>query len=172
MTKKQKEEQQQLLKEKVDLERVINKIILSAMGYDIDQQGYIIDQDNFQMVKYKKKNLKFFYNDSQIIPAHHSNDMIFNPLSDRGLAEKLFTTFLSKEHDENGLYVKMYYPVQVGNKTIIEVIIDNLGTIQSEQYFNISFSYIELILSMSGSNLEGALNVLNRLEEIYNYDLQ
>lgn len=166
MTKKEKQE---ILDEKFYIESFICKNIMSAMGYDIDSQGYIIDQDNFQRVKYKKKYLKHY--DSQLIPVYHTNDIIFNPLSDRGLAEKLFTTFLAKEQEENGLYTKMYYPVQVGSKMMVEVIVENSGTIQSEQYTNVSFSYIELILSMSGSTNADMFKMFNRLEEIYSYDL-
>lgn len=166
-----KEKQELILNEKNNIESSINRNLLLALGYDVDGQGFVIDQETFQRVKYKKKNLKFRSPETSV--AHHSSDIIMNPFVDKTLAEKFFTTFLAKEQEENGLYIKMYYPVAVGDKTIIEAIIENSGTIQSEAYKLPSFSFIELILSMSGSYSTQSVYIeqLSRLEEIYSYDL-
>lgn len=164
MTKKRKYE---LTLEKKELEVEVLRQILCALGWDIDSKGYIIDQENFQKIKYKRRILKSKYlNETELISIH-SNELIFDPFKDRGLVEFIFTTFLKKEQEDNGLYVKMYYPVQESNKikiqTQIERISGETGILESSLYNMCNFAYIELIVGMSGFN---TVKELCRIEEI------
>lgn len=168
MTKKEKMELQENI---TKTEREINNRIFQALGFDI-KDSFVIDQDNFKIVKFKKKNLK--YPDSAEQVPMHTNDIIFDPLNNTKLAIELFNIFLKKELEENGLYIQIYYAIVEGEKTAIEiqkVVGQEVQRLRSEFYKNPSYGYIEIILDISGVLLYPSSSYLHELEAFKSYEI-
>lgn len=164
MTKKEKKE---LIEEVTTLEQTINSKILQSLGMDISQ-GYIVDQDSFRRIKFGRKNIKYSTNNEVLM---HNNDIIFDPLNNTKMAIYLFDIFLRKEHEENGIYINLYYPIIDSEKTAIEIQkVDGETTsiFRSEYYKMPSYGYAEIMLSLFGINDN---TLLHRLDELKSYDL-
>lgn len=168
MTKKEKKELEETI---CKSEREINNRVLQALGFDV-KEGFVIDQDNFKIVRFRKKNLKY-PNIAGQLPMH-TNDILFDPLNNTKLAIELFNIFLKKENEENGLYVQMYYPIIEFEKTAIEIQImqgTNFQRMRSESYTNPSYGYIEIMLELSGVLKFPSSEYLHELEVLKSYEV-
>ena len=101
MTKKQRLEIENKIKE---IELKVNSMLLIALGFDVSDNGYLVDQDTLQRVKLGYHFLKFNNSNETTIPLH-KNDILFNPLNNRKLTNSLFELFLKKEEVDDDLFV-------------------------------------------------------------------
>lgn len=127
----------------------LNKSILQAIGFDL-KGSLVIDQDTMQPVIVKGKILKYSENTVTLV---HSGEILFNPLKDRNLMRELFALFLSKEEIFDDLYTQMYSSEEDEDGKTRLVMITNKGTITSNPYYIDALKYIEIILSLSGINM-------------------
>ena len=134
----------------MDNKRNVYLMLLSALGYDVDSTGYIIDQDTFGQVRYKNKILKFNPN-GDYIPLHN-RDLLFDPIEERGMAEKLFTTLMERESEDGELYMRIYYTVPDGPGLChLEAILEDANSgqpivLKTIPYHLVSCCYVDAIL--------------------------
>ena len=170
MTRKEKNA---ILKEIQELEKEVNVKVLRALGFDVLSNGYIIDQDSMRKVSFKRKYLK--YSSTGEVAMHH-NDLEFDPVNNIRLMIELFSIFLKKEEEENGLYIEIYYTKPVDpDKTMIEAHVPNpMGStdlIRSEPFKLQTLCYIEFIYGIAGIQDPISLQELNRLDELKSYEV-
>ena len=153
----------------MDNKRNIYLMLLPALGYDVDSTGYIIDQDTFNQVRYRNKILKFNPN-GDYIPLHN-RDILFDPIEERGMAEKLFTTLMERESEDGDLYMRIYYTVPDGpGMCHLEAILENHNTgetsvLKTASYKLVSDCYIDAILRHTNI-YNGYVESLNIIEEM------
>lgn len=166
MTKKQRLEIENKIKE---IELKVNSMLLIALGFDVSDNGYLVDQDTLQRVKLGYHFLKFNNSNETTIPLH-KNDILFNPLNNRKLANSLFELFLKKEEVDDDLFVRVYFTEEVESKYVLKIILENnQGTLMSEPFRNQLYCYAECIVSMYDVNDVGMIgNLLKELEELKN----
>lgn len=166
MTKKQRLEIENKIKE---IELKVNSMLLIALGFDVSDNGYLVDQDTLQRVKLGYHFLKFNNSNETTIPLH-KNDILFNPLNNRKLANSLFELFLKKEEVDDDLFVRVYFTEEVESKYVLKIILENnQGTLMSEPFKNQLYCYVECIVSMYDVNDVGMIgNLLKELEELKN----
>lgn len=142
--------------------------LLSAMGYDVTPTGDIIDQETFMPVSINHRFLK--YNPSCDVVLHKGVNK-FDPTNDFRLTNILFGICLEREFSENGIYSKLYYPLQQADgASAIELIIEKNG--QSSKmislfYRNQLFAYLDIIFAFNGIDQRVNLQRLDALK----YDL-
>lgn len=146
--------------------RDFNTIIMQEVGLDVDEYGYIIDQDNGSRLQFKGKYIK-----ASEYPIGR-NDVKFDPLNNVNMMGNIFSYFTNKISEEEGRYVDIFYQnqpnknepgsmtVKVHNREFsndccefIEdepVSSENVETIESKKYVNTALQYADLILSISG----------------------
>lgn len=166
MTKKQRLEIENKIKE---IELKVNSMLLIALGFDVSDNGYLVDQDTLQRVKLGYHFLKFNNSNETTIPLH-KNDILFNPLNNRKLANSLFELFLKKEEVDDDLFVRVYFTEEVESKYVLKIILENnQGALMSEPFKNQLYCYVECIVSMYDVNDVGMIgNLLKELEELKN----
>lgn len=170
MTKKLKFE---ILCRKRELQSNIIQNLLFSLGWDIDPRGYIIDQETFTPIQYKKKILKCITDPdpSSFMASIHNTEILFDPFRDRGIATKLFVTFIEKEQRDNDIYVKMYYITPQDNKSKLQVQIESsnktTSVIESDLFVNANYAYLDVILGMSGYNNVEIFHELEGIEATY-----
>lgn len=129
---------------------LVNKL-MQEIGLDIDNNNYIIDQDNGNQIKFNGKNLK--YNSDQNNNRRNSNEILFNPIENPKLMNNLFSYYTDKINQEDGRYVNIYYPLDSGDnsgKGKIELKEDTNDTLQSNNYYNDCLKYADLIFQLGG----------------------
>ena len=157
MTKKQMKEKENRIK---ILENDINSMLLVALGFDVSDQGFIIDQDTLTKVKLGYHYLKYNPNSDITIP-HHKNDIIFNPLNNKKLMSSLLELFLKKEEEDGELNIKIFYPIDDGNgKWRLELKDGVDGLYQTDNYTNQLLAYAEAILTLYDPNTNESLPLL------------
>lgn len=141
--------------------------LLSAMGYDVTPTGDIIDQETFMPVVINKRFLKY---NSLCDTVLHKGVNKFDPTNDYRLTNILFSICLEREFKENGIYSKLYYPVQqVDGTTAIELIIEKDGQaskMSSLFYRNQLFAYLDIIFSFNGIDQRPNLQRLDELKYV------
>ena len=127
--------------------------LMQEIGLDIDNNKHIVDQDTGSLLQFNGKNLKFVENEEEFIPR---GDAAFDPIGNPKLMNHLFSYYTSKIHDEDGRYVNIYYPVQDSKdvkKGAIELKEEKENIkLRSENYYNDSLKYMDLILQLNGED--------------------
>lgn len=166
MTKKQRDT---LIKEQMELKSRLYSMLLGALGFDADESGCLYDQDTMTPVGMNGGRLLYSPNGGEI--PRHRKDIVFDPICNRRLTDTLFRLFLTKEEEEDDLYVKTYYPKENHDGISIVCVLDE-GKLESESYRIMYYGLLEIIIVTSNPeyNTE-AVNILKRLEAIAN-DLQ
>lgn len=158
----------------------LNSMLLRALGYEVDYNGTVRDQDTGTRISFRNKILKCS-TDGSYIPLH-SRDMLFDPIVNRGLCEQLFITFMHKEETDNGIYMHMYYTSPHPKNTSImrvEVLLESDSGqkkwIQRSAYYTLpSYCYLDLVLNMYNNNKSNVEieALIHKIEEYAKNDLQ
>lgn len=156
----------------------LNSMLLMALGYEVDYNGTVRDQDTGIRIFFRNKILKCS-TDGSYIPLH-SRDMLFDPITNRGLAEQLFMVFMHKEDVDNGIYMHMYYTMSdTGNtnRMFVEAILENSTGERFIQrsgcYTSPTYCYLDLILRIYNNGINNDFEeIIHRLEEYLKDDLQ
>lgn len=130
----------------------IQNKLLNILGLSI-VDGFIYDEDKCGYLEYKGGPIKI-----NTDGVFHKNYSVFNPVFDQAQAEYLFSILSSKEAEDNGLYINSLGGTNIaipeGDKTLIKFKLNvnsNMGSFESDSYFNICLTYIEAIISLSSS---------------------
>ena len=127
----------------------LNKIVMEEIGLTINSQNKVIDQDTRTQIKFKDKNVK--YSSQNAVTLGHS-DMLFDPVSDRGLMTSLFGYYADKLEEEGECSVSIFYEKQDDDgKTYLESKTDK-GVITSKAYHNSNLTYIDTIKQLNGES--------------------
>ena len=151
------------------INRDFNTIIMQEVGLDVDERGYIIDQDNGNKLQFKGKYIK-----SSDAPIGR-NDVKFDPLNNVNMMGNIFSYFTNKITEEEGRYVDIFYQnqpeknapgsmtVKIHNRVFddecCEFIEDgpvssaDVEIIESKKYVNTALQYADLILNISGDTM-------------------
>lgn len=156
----------------------LNSMLLQALGYEISGNGCVVDQDSLSKISYRNRILKCSDNGSYV--PLHSRDMLFDPITNRGLAEQLFMAFMHKEDVDNGIYMHMYYTMSdTGNtsRMFVEAILENSTGERFIQrsgcYTSPTYCYLDLILRIYNNGINNDFEeIIHRLEEYLKDDLQ
>lgn len=128
----------------------IYALLLSTIGLSI-KDGKLFDDDKMVLLLYKDKYIVV-----EDLPLLRNNSIIFDLLGNRGLSQYLFNVYITKEQEEQSLYLISYQIVYESNdKTKINrrkllIILDG-STVETQYYYNESLVYIEAIFKLSGA---------------------
>lgn len=123
--------------------------LLNVLGLQI-KDNKIYDQDSFTYLVY---NEGYLYPINIIGMINHKKDTEFDPISNAKLAKYLFNMLLTKESEDNDLYVNSFgsAPSQsTPPKYRLEVSTNN-GHFASGYYYLESLQYIEMMFQITGS---------------------
>ena len=126
----------------------INKIIMDEIGLTVDNYAMVIDQDSREYLKFKDKNIK--YSSRNCIPIS-TNDIAFDPGSNRNMMSCLFEHF-TRKIEEEGTYVSIFYERIEGYKSRLEARV-NGEVVSSSLYSNASLKYVDMIMRLNGSTV-------------------
>lgn len=131
---------------------IIDKL-LNVIGLSI-VSDYLYDEDKGGFVIYNEGRIKINKNG-----IFHNSDSEFNPLFDIKQMQYLFTAYIVKEEEDNGLYVQSTGINSKFNTNIQTVgfcpakysihIDTSEGAIDTGYYYNIALSYIEAIFRIA-----------------------
>ena len=132
-----------------DKEILLNNL-LNVLGLQI-KDNKIYDQDNFTFLVY---NGGYLYPANTIGMINHKKDIEFDPIANAKLAKYLFNMLLTKETEDNDLYVNSFGSAPsvtaVPPKYRLEVSTKG-GHFNSEYYYMESLQYIEMMFQITGS---------------------
>lgn len=120
-----------------------NKLLLNAIGLDISPNGYIIDQDTFIQLLYKRKRVT--YRDSN---RYGYNEYIYDPVNNANLCEQLLHYVAQK--DEINI---ISYGVSKTPSGLFQALLqtDN-NRFESHEYKSTASAYIDIILQITGND--------------------
>lgn len=104
-------------------------------------------------IYFNERMLKYNPNGFTLV---HNGEVMFDPLNNFKQAQYLFSIFLQLEEEDGELYTQMFYDEKSGDKTRI-FMRTNLGNFASQYYYNISLGYLELILALSGIQVDNLM---------------
>lgn len=143
-----------LKEEKNNLEKNINSMLIMALGYTVDQKGYLMDQDTMHRIQFFNKNLKFSDN-----VQFHRNDIEFNPMENFKLMQSIIEVYLHNKDDE----VRVFF---IDSSSCAHIRTNEGLEHVSSSYPNYPLlGYIELIFNIEfGEDSKISLMDLHRLE--------
>lgn len=126
--------------------------LLNILGLQT-KDNRIYDTDTFTFLVY---NGGFLYIPSSAGAIQHKKDTEFNPVKNIKLSKYLFNMLLTKESEDNSLYVNSFGSApqssNMPTKYRLEVSTNN-GHFQSDYYFLESLQYIQMMFMITGTPL-------------------
>lgn len=142
-----------------DNETLINSL-LNILGLQI-KDNKIYDQDSFTFLVYNGGYL-YPYGASGLI--QHKKDIEFNPLDNVKLSKYLFNVLLTKESEDNDLYVNTYGSSSNGAtppKYRLELSTSG-GHFYSSYYYKESLQYVEMMFQITGSPIPVNISIFDQ----------
>ena len=128
--------------------------LFAEIGLGINQNQYLYDQDNLQVLRYKDKYIKATVKPQEIYAG--KTDVVFEPAKNYNLMTTLFGYFIDKETALSGNidYRSQYIEDDITRTKQRLVVKTGNGDIYSSFYFNIYLAYIECIFILSGFDVD------------------
>ena len=125
--------------------------IFRTIGLDVDNSNKVIDQDTCRPIEFKGKSIKYTSDPNRNLLLA-KNDILFDPINNSKLMSNLFSYYLTKLEENEGVTFNSYY-IKNGNegRTALEVKNED-QKITSKFYNNDSMKYIDIILKLSGES--------------------
>lgn len=129
------------------------------IGFSINNEQYIYDQDSGNVLQYKEKRIKMSFTG----PVYGgNNDIVFDPSTNYDLMVKIFGYYIEKE-TTNGNdigYIAHFTDEEFGRAFVPKderfrqrlVVKTKKGDIVTQPYYNVYLAYIEAIFIISGSD--------------------
>lgn len=132
-----------------------NTLMLQEMGLEIDKRGNVVDQDTGTNLQFKGKAIK--------IGCTEKNEVEYNPIDNPNLMNALFNYYVDKVNREEDRYISVYYPSSKDKteKGSIELRVGN-ETIKSDNFYNDSIKYGDLVLKLNGSAIKSDFTELDQ----------
>lgn len=120
--------------------------VFNILGLEL-RDNKIFDTDRNSFLLYKSGFL--IYGPTNII---HKKDTVFDIIHNYKLTEYLLQVLLSKEYEENGLYVQSYglESTQTLPKIYTMYAVTNKGTFESSKYYNSNLAIIDFMYFIAG----------------------
>lgn len=141
-----------LMRQKEEAKKMITSNLLLAIGFSVNENGYIIDTDTCTRFEFNGKHIRttLFGN-----PITHYGDIELDIFNTR-LMMTLLNFVMSRSTSEDGIYYRLYHEEKINDtKTNLQksrlVIGSSNGNITTDYYFNDSFKYIESMLKISNA---------------------
>lgn len=142
-----------LMKKREETKKLITSNLLLAIGFSVNENGYIIDTDTYTRFEFNGKHIRttLFGN-----PITHYGDIELDIFNTR-LMVTLLNFIMSRSTSEDGIYYRLYHEEKINDsKTNLQksrlVIGSSNGNINTEYYFNDSFKYIESMFKISNAD--------------------
>lgn len=139
-----------LMKKREEVKSLITSSLLLAIGFSVNEDGYIIDTDTYTRFEFNGKHIRttLFGN-----PITHFGDIELDIFNTR-LMMTLLNFVMSRSTSEDGIYYRLYHEEKINDtKTNLQksrlVIGSSNGNIDTDYYFNDSFKYIEAMMKIS-----------------------
>lgn len=131
-------------------ERVVIKKIMNEIGLDLNSEGYISDQDYNNMVVMEGKLLKYSFETP--VPINRNIELYFDPLNNLQLMSNLFSYYLKKLEIYEDVYFPIYFSVKNDQFQNAIVVKNEMHSIQTSFYNNITLAYAEMIFIINGGS--------------------
>lgn len=152
-----------LMKKREEVKALITSSLLLAIGFSVNEDGYIIDTDTYTRFEFNGKHIRttLFGN-----PITHFGDIELDIFNTR-LMMTLLNFVMSRSTSEDGIYYRLYHEEKINDtKTNLQksrlVIGSSNGNIDTDYYFNDSFKYIDAMMRISEAD--------ELAKELTNYD--
>lgn len=151
---------------------IIIREIINMLGLEILTDGKIYDIDKFSHLIYNGGGLYTNISGTHISPLVHRRDSLFDPVNDGKLSRYLLQVLLSKEQEDNDLYVitqcSSMQPIFNNPSKIYKVrgeLTTNNGKFVSDYYYRDSLQYIDLMYKLTGTPMTVNLHTIDYTEE-------
>ncbi len=126
-------------------------ILLSCLDMKISNIT-VCDQTTQLPIEFNEKRLKYNANGFTLV---HRGELEFNPLCNFRQTTQLFSIALQFASEDDGLYVQIFYDTKLedGLHSVLEMKTNN-GLMRSNAYYNTNLCYIEMILRLSGIQID------------------
>ncbi len=133
---------------------------LSEMGLSVDNNQYLYDQDNGNILQYKEKNIKVSINGIPAYAGH--NDIVFDPFHNYGIVNTLFGLYIDRCQDtDDGDILQGYishgvedYPSRDMDRQRVVVKTIGRGEITSNYYKAVFLAFADCTFKVGGYNVD------------------
>lgn len=141
----------------------LNLIIMEHIGFYVDEEGNVCDEDTEHKVIVRGKALV----DKPDYAINYRYETKFDPIGNPSLMDKLFKFFLDKESEESGIAVKMvsYGPSKKGSRSYLEIVKEDDTKYNSGYYYNDCIKFASIILQLNSDVEDYNLTPLD--DELY-----
>lgn len=150
---------------------IIIREIVNMLGLEILTDGKIYDVDKFTHLIYNGGGLYTNISGTHISPLVHRRDSLFDPINDGRLSKYLLQVLLSKEQEDNDLYVITQCSNTIPVANIPKIykfrgeLTTNNGDFKSDYYYRDSLQYIDLMYKLTGTPMTVNLHSVDYTEE-------
>lgn len=120
-----------------------NRLLLNAIGLDVSPNGYIIDQDTFIQLYYKRK--KIVYRNSN---RYGFNEYLYDPINNANLCEQL----LHYVADKDNINIISYGISKTPSGLLQASVQTDTMRLESYEYKSTASAYIDIILQLTGTD--------------------
>ena len=120
-----------------------NRLLLNAIGLDVSPNAYIIDQDTFIQLYYKRK--KIVYRNSN---RYGFNEYLYDPINNANLCEQL----LHYVADKDNINIISYGISKTPSGLLQASVQTDTMRLESYEYKSTASAYIDIILQLTGTD--------------------
>lgn len=120
-----------------------NRLLLNAIGLDVSPNGYIIDQDTFIQLYYKRK--KIVYRNSN---RYGFNEYLYDPINNANLCEQLLHYVAEKDN----INIISYGISKTPSGLLQASVQTDTMRLESYEYKSTASAYIDIILQLTGTD--------------------
>ena len=132
--------------------RQLTELLIKEIGLEVNENGYIIDQDYDNELIINGKKLRYCFNN--VLKINPVKEIEFNPLQNSKLMYKLFLYYLEKLNMYDDRYFPTFYSIPGKGNNYGKFSMcakENNGYIfESKYYYNECLRYLDLILTIGG----------------------
>ena len=142
----------------------IGRSILGEIGLAINSDNEVYDQDTFSLIDIEGKKIIFSFTVGKKLFCDPQTQIVFEPVSNLKMINRLFAYYLQKEEMEGNMCIKTWFQEEDDKKrTAITIVSSNGERFTSDYFYNPCLKFCDLILKF-GYPMEIAAGEFNLVE--------